>query len=62
MKLSKKLKITFTEAKALMTKYFAVFPNIKKKLQEFVDFLIANKYAYSPLDGRRRDFTGVDLS
>ena len=59
-KLAKSLGITVAEAKKLLDKYFTVFPNIKSKLNEFTTLVRNNKYAWSPLDGRRRDFSSID--
>ena len=59
-KLAKSLGITIAEAKKLLDKYFTVFPNIKSKLNEFTTLVKNNKYAWSPLDGRRRDFSNID--
>jgi DNA polymerase I-like protein with 3'-5' exonuclease and polymerase domains len=59
-KLAKQLNISFSEAKTLIDKYFKMFPQVKIKLNEFVEALYKNKYAYSPLDGRRRDFSDID--
>ncbi len=59
-RLADTLKISFKEAKSLINKYFKVFPTIKQTLDKFVKMAMENKYAYSPLDGRRRIFSGVD--
>lgn len=59
-RLADTLEISYKEAKSLINKYFKVFPTIKKTLDKFVEMAMENKYAYSPLDGRRRIFSGVD--
>lgn len=59
-KLANELKITLDEAKALMNKYFKVFPSIKKLMDEFTTQVNKTHVAISPLDGRRRDLTSID--
>lgn len=59
-KLADTLDISIPEAIQLINKYFKTFPTIKKVLDDFTDQAMKNKYAYSPLDGRRRIFSGVD--
>lgn len=59
-KLSNELNIPFADARDLMNKYFKTFPNIKKTLDMLVEQAMKNKYALSPLDGRRRIFSGID--
>lgn len=59
-KLGNTLKIPIDEAKALMKKYFQIFPSIKKLMDTFVNRLLETKVAYSPLDHRRRDLSNAD--
>lgn len=59
-KLADTLKITIMEAKILIDKYFKTFPTIKELLDTLTDEAMRVKYAYSPLDGRRRIFSGID--
>lgn len=60
MKLSLNLNISIQKARNLMNKYFATFPAIKKTLDDLTKDARRNKYALSPLDGRRRDLTTFD--
>lgn len=59
-KLSTQLKIPYEDARALMNRYFTVFPSVKKFMDGVVDSVLQNRYALSPLDGRRVDLTGID--
>jgi len=59
-KLSNDLGISLNDAKDLIEKYFTVFPTIKQTLDKVTNDAMKNGYAYSPLDGRRRIFHGVD--
>jgi DNA polymerase I-like protein with 3'-5' exonuclease and polymerase domains len=59
-KLADTLEISIKAAKELIEKYFETFPKIRETLDYFTDLAMKNKYAYSPLDGRRRIFSGVD--
>lgn len=59
-KLADTLGINIAEAKSLIDKYFLTFPIIKKVLDDLTEQALKNKYALSPLDGRRRLFSGVD--
>jgi len=59
-KLAANLNISTDEAKTLMVKYFRTFPRIKKTLDQLVQYAKKNKYAYSPLDKRRRDLSTFD--
>jgi len=59
-KLARDLGISWKEAKTLLNKYFETFPAIKAKLEEITENAMKNKYAFSPLDKRRRIFSGVD--
>jgi len=59
-KLADTLKITIAEAKELIGKYFDTFPTIRDLLDRLTQEAMARKYAYSPLDGRRRIFSGID--
>lgn len=58
--MSRLLKIHFNEAKVLINKYFTIFPQIKIFMDEMEKFVIQNKYALSPLDKRRIDFSMID--
>jgi DNA polymerase-1 len=60
MKLSANLDIDIRQAKYLMNRYFTTFPYIKKTLDVLVAEAKKNKYAYSPLDKRRRDLATFD--
>jgi len=60
MKLSLNLNISIQEARNLMNKYFTTFPLIKKTLEDLIKEAEKNRYALSPLDGRRRDLTTFD--
>ena len=59
-KLANDLGITMAEAIELMDKYFETFPKIKTALTKFEKDAKANKYAFSPLDSRRRDLSSAD--
>jgi len=59
-KLARDLGIQLAEAKDLISKYFTAFPKIKETLDRITEKAMKDKYAYSPLDGRRRIFSGVD--
>lgn len=59
-KLAKQLGISLDEAKQLLAKYFQLFPKIKKLLTDLANKAKENKYAYSPIDGRRRDLSDFD--
>lgn len=59
-KLADSLSISIGEAKRLMRKYFDTFPTIKDLLDKLEKEAMENKYAYSPLDGRKRIFSGID--
>jgi len=59
-KLANTLKIEVKEAKALKDKYFEVFPKIKVLMESLAEEAKAKKFAYSPLDGRRRDLSYID--
>lgn len=59
-KLANTLKIPVPEAKELKDKYFQVFPKIKALMEKLAEDAKANRYAYSPLDGRRRDLSYID--
>lgn len=60
MKLSLNLDISVMEARNLMNRYFSTFPSIKKTLDDLTKDAEKNKYALSPLDGRRRDLSTFD--
>lgn len=59
-KLAADMNISLQEAKDLIQLYFEKFPRVKSVLENFVTQALKNNYAYSPLDGRRRLFVGVD--
>lgn len=59
-KLADTLSITIKEAKDFIEKYFKAFPKIKETLEYFTNLAMENQYAWSPLDGRRRLFSGID--
>ena len=59
-KLSEKLKIPYSDARALMNRYFAVFTKVKKFMDEIVTRVELEHYALSPLDGRRVDMSETD--
>lgn len=59
-KLAKNLNITKEEANALLKKYFIAFPKIKSLLDTLCDDATINRFAVSPLDGRRRDLSEFD--
>jgi len=59
-KLAVSLGISLDEAKQLRTKYFQTFPRIEILMNKLSKEARANKYALSPLDGRRRDLTHID--
>jgi len=58
--LAKTLGIETNEAEELIKKYFNAFPKIKKLLEIFEQQGTRTRYAYSPLDGRRRYLYNVD--
>ena len=58
--LAKSLEIDKNEAQKLLNKYFKVFPSIKGFLDRMEREAYYNKFAFSPLDGRRRDLTTID--
>jgi len=43
-----------------MNRYFAVFTKVKSFMDNVVDQVQINRYAISPLDGRRVDLSGID--
>lgn len=59
-KLSTKLNISYDDAKALMNRYFTVFTQVKKFMDQIVRRVEQEHYALSPLDGRRVDLTAID--
>jgi len=59
-KLSRQLKIPYSDARNLMNRYFAVFTKVKSFMDNVVDQVQINRYAISPLDGRRVDLSGID--
>ncbi len=59
-KLSTKLKITFSEARTLMNRYFVVFPKVKAFMNKMVEHVEKHRFALSPLDNRRLDLHGID--
>ncbi|HNW88138.1 MAG TPA: DNA polymerase [Bacteroidales bacterium] len=60
MKLARQLGISLDEAKELLATYFRLFPAIKKLLNNLSENAKINKYAFSPIDGRRRDLSDFD--
>lgn len=58
--LAQTLKIDKNEAQELLNRYFTVFPSIRTFLNRMSDEAQRNRYAYSPLDGRRRDLSNMD--
>ena len=60
-KLSLTAKITISEAKQLLNKYWSLFPNIKNFFDEFVTETIKNKCIRSPYDDRLRWIEGFDF-
>jgi DNA polymerase-1 len=54
-KLSNQLKISFSEARTLMNKYFIIFPNVKIFMDKMVSHVEKHRFAVSPLDNRRLD-------
>lgn len=59
-KLADELNITLQEAKDLQALYFQTFPKVKKLMDDLVIELHKNKYAHSPLDGRKMFFYDLD--
>jgi len=59
-KLADNLKIDVDEAKDLLKKYFFTFPRIKELIDKLAEDAEINRYALSPLDGRRRDLSDFD--
>lgn len=59
-KLSTQLKIPYTDARSLMNRYFSVFTNVKKFMDGIVTRVEQEKYALSPLDGRRVYLDEID--
>jgi len=59
-RLADNLKIDIKEASALLKKYFQVFPGIASCMNTLMSKGKENKYALSPLDGRRRDLSSGD--
>lgn len=59
-KLATQLRIPYEDAKALLTRYFTVFPKVHKFMSEVVERMEKEHYALSPLDGRRVDLSGLD--
>jgi DNA polymerase-1 len=59
-KLARQLGIDLKEAKTLLSTYFKLFPAIESLLIDLADAAKKNKYALSPLDGRRRDLSDFD--
>ena len=58
--LAQTLKIDKDEAQSLLNRYFTVFPSIKSFLNKMSNEAQHNRYAFSPLDGRRRDLSSMD--
>lgn len=59
-KLARQLGIELKESKELLGKYFKLFPSIKTLIDGLAENAKKNKYALSPLDGRRRDLSDFD--
>lgn len=59
-KLADKLGITIDEARDIIRKYFEIFPKVKTLMDKLAADVIKNKYAYSPLDGRKMFFWDLD--
>lgn len=59
-KLADEVNISIADARKLMNKYFVTFPAIRATLDNLVKEAKKNHYAFSPLDGRRRDLTTFD--
>ncbi len=59
-KLADTINVSLSEAKEFIQKYFIAFPKIKETLDYFTNLAMENQYAWSPLDGRRRLFSGID--
>ncbi|MBT7930275.1 hypothetical protein HN682_10305, partial [Candidatus Peregrinibacteria bacterium] len=60
-RLSAVLKISIPEASGLLRSYFLTFPKIAKLIKDFTDSAEDLRYAFSPLDGRRRDLSSMDF-
>lgn len=61
-RLSYQLQVTPKEASDLLNKFWKEFPSIQVKLTEFAENAVTKKYAYSPLDGRRRSLGNFDMA
>ncbi len=59
-KLGNQLKISFSDARTLMNKYFIIFPKVKVFMDKMVKHVTENHHAISPLDNRRLDLNGID--
>lgn len=60
-KLSKQLGIPYKEAEDILNQFFLSFPQIKKLFDQLEQFALKHKYAWSPLDGRRRSVADFDF-
>lgn len=59
-KLAGELDISVDDAKSLINRYFDTFPYIKKLMDKLAFEAQKNRYAFSILDGRRRDLTSFN--
>ena len=59
-KLADTLSITLDEAKALIRLYFDTFPKVEALMNKLARDVHRNKYAISPLDGRKMFFYDLD--
>lgn len=59
-RLAEQLEITYREAKVLQDNFFKEFGEVRKLLKGLENLAFKNKYAWSPLDGRRRDLSSFD--
>ena len=55
-KLADKINVDITVAKQLIRKYFDTFPKVEHLMNKLVSDFRRNRYAYSPLDGRKMFF------
>ena len=59
-RLSETLRINIDEAKEILNKYYEKLPGVDRLMKYLTAEFKKNKYAYSPLDGRRNDFSNID--
>ena len=59
-RLAETIEVSYSEARDIMDKFFAVYPKIKQYLDSLVNNAKRNSYAISPLDNRKRWLVDFD--